>query len=88
MISMNPLMMVSIFYTSPFRLVTPFTNLDRRTAIAAHQQATTQRGVIDTPTVATFFHATPIEWVICAFCRHHFATAYWAFMFPVMHPAT
>jgi hypothetical protein len=28
MISVNPLVMVSIFYTSPFGLVTPFTNLD------------------------------------------------------------
>ena len=40
MISVNPLVMVSIFYTSPFGLVTPFTNLDsianeRSFAIAA-----------------------------------------------------
>jgi len=74
----NPLVMMSVLNTSPRRLIAPFAKLNRATTVATIQDSVAERWVIDTAGVTAFFYAAPIEWVVGTFCRHYFASTYWA----------
>src|SRR6266542_1694601 len=79
MISVEALMMVPILDAPPCRLASPFSKFNWATAVIASQHAALYRRVVNTASV-TALRAAPVERIISAFCRHHFAAAYGAFV--------